>query len=60
MAGKRPSGDYNQSGIAAGGREMALDVADGEDEHAQQDDDLHRVIDEEVERAAPLARCVNA
>ena len=41
-------------------REVALDVADGEDEHAQQDDDLHRVIDEEVERAAPLARCVNA
>ena len=39
---------------AALGREVALDVADGEDEHAQQDDDLYRVVDEEVERAAQL------
>lgn len=43
-----------EDALAALGREVALDVADDEDHHAEQDDDLDGVVDEEVERASPL------
>ena len=46
--------EATQDALAALGREVALDVADDEDHHAQQDDNLDGVVDEEMKRASPL------
>ena len=43
-----------QDALAALGREVALNVADDEDHHAEQNDYLDGVVDEEMYRASPL------
>jgi hypothetical protein len=47
-----PSRTARPACARAFGREMALDVGDGEDQHRQQDEDLDHVIDEELHRPA--------